>query len=77
MFKSLRAALLVARSLKRIADALEEQNRVQKIVLLELNNIVIPDPAKKWTKQEREIEVVYGEQATKEDDQETEEWNEK
>lgn len=74
MFKSLRAAMVLARSLKRIADALEEQNRIRKIELLEVYGLTIPDPGKKWSKQESEAEVIYGEQPTPEEQAEADEW---
>lgn len=63
-----RALYFFARSLKRIADAIEEQNRITKYQL-ELQGIVMPDPKRKFTKSEREVEVVYGEQPFKEEDE--------
>ena len=69
MFKNLHAAFVLARSLKRIADALERQNQIREVELLELHKVLVPDPKKKWSKQERETEVVYGEQPTKEEDE--------
>lgn len=67
MFRNLKAAFLLARSLKRIADALEHQNAIRETELLELHDIVIRDPKRKWSRAERESEVVYGEQVTPEE----------
>lgn len=58
MFKELRAAVQLSRSMQRIADALEDQNRIRRTELLE-QGIVVPEPGKKWTKQERETEISY------------------
>ncbi len=69
LFSTLKPALLLGRSLKRIADALDEQNYIRRVELLERYNLVIPDPKKKWTRQERASEVVYGEQPTEEEEQ--------
>jgi hypothetical protein len=55
---SVRAALMLSHSMKRIADALEDQNRIRRTELME-SGIVVPDPAKKWSKQERETEISY------------------
>ena len=59
MFKELRSAVKIAHSMQRIADALEDQNRIRRTELLELHNVVIPDPKKKWTKQELQTEISY------------------
>ena len=72
--QNIRSAFLLARSMKRIADALERQNQIRTTELLEIHGIVIPDPARKWSKQEREAEVIYGEQPTPEEEREAEEW---
>lgn len=74
VFQNLRAAFLLARSLKRIADALEQQNHIHAIELLELHQIVIPDPKKKWSKQEREAEVSYGDMPTTEEQELADQW---
>lgn len=75
--QNLRAAFLLARSMKRVADALELQNHIHRTELLEMHGIVIPDLTRKWSKQERETEVIYGEQPTPEEEREAEEWTEK
>ena len=77
IIQNLRSAFLLARSMKRIADALEMQNHIRRTELLEMHGIVIPDAARKWSKQEREAEVIYGEQPTPEEEREAEEWAEK
>jgi hypothetical protein len=59
MFKQLRAVLMLARSLRRIADALDEQNRIRKIELQELHGVSIPDPNRKFSKKELETEISY------------------
>ena len=63
--------------MKRIADALELQNHIRITELREMHDLVIPDPSRKWSKQERETEVIYGEQPTPEEEREAEEWTEK
>lgn len=68
-FRDLHTAFVLARSLKRIADALERQNQIREVELLEMHHVVVPDPKKKWTKQERETEIVYGEQPTNEEEE--------
>lgn len=59
MFNNLRSAFLLARSMKRIADALERQNAIRETELLEMHSIVVRDPKQKWSKEDREAEVVY------------------
>jgi hypothetical protein len=70
-----RALFFFARSLKRIADALEEQNRITKHQLLEMHGITVPDPKQKFSRSEREAEVIYGEQPTNEQEEWSEEEN--
>lgn len=74
VFRNLKAAFVLARSLKRIADALEDQNRIRKIEMEEIHGIVVPDPTKKWSKKETEVEVSYGEVATDEDQEMADRW---
>ena len=59
MFKELRSAVKLSRSIERMADALELQNHIRKIELSELHGITIPDPKRKFTKQEMETEISY------------------
>lgn len=72
--ESIRSTLLLARSMKRIADALERQNQIRATELLELHGIVIPDLDRKWSKKDREVEVSYGEQAVPTEDQEADDF---
>lgn len=72
--ESIRSTLLLARSMKRIADALEHQNQIRTVELLELHGIVIPDPARKWSKKDREVEVSYGEQPVPEEEHEADDF---
>ena len=77
IFQNLRAAFLLARSMKRIADALELQNHIRRTELLEMHGIVIPDIDRTWTKKDSEVEVIYGEQPMPEEEREAEEWAER
>ena len=76
MFKELRSAVKLAHSMQRIADALEEQNRIHKIELSYLHNITIPDPKRKWTKKELETEISYDTVLTPEEEQAADDWAE-
>jgi hypothetical protein len=78
VFKELRSAVKLSRSIERMADALELQNHIRKIELQELHGITIPDPKRKFTKQEMQTEISYesvpvGMQS--EDDLESESWD--
>jgi hypothetical protein len=59
VFKELRSAVKLSRSIERMADALELQNHIRKIELAELHGITIPDPKRKFTKQEMQTEISY------------------
>jgi hypothetical protein len=74
MFKGFRAILLFAKSMRRIAVALEEANRIKKEELLTVHGIVIPDPLRRWTREESEVTVTYGQQPTKDEDEEADDW---
>lgn len=76
MFKELRATVQLSHSLKRIADALEDQNRIRKIELSEMHNVTIPDPNRKWTKKELETEISYETLLTPEEEQAADDWAE-
>ena len=58
MLNGLRTLMFFSKSLRRIADALDEQNRLTRIHM-ETNGITIPDPKRKFSKEEREVEVTY------------------
>tara|TARA_R110000868_G_scaffold411621_1_gene706457 strand:+ start:1903 stop:2100 length:198 start_codon:yes stop_codon:yes gene_type:complete len=60
--------------MKRIADALERQNIIRVTELRELHNIVVPELGRDWKKEERETEVIYGEQPVSDED-EAAEWS--
>lgn len=58
IFRDLRAQVLLGRSLRRIAGALEEQNRIRKFEL-EQAGLILPEPNRKFTQKEAETEVSY------------------
>lgn len=69
MFKGVKALFFFAKALTRIAAALEEANRIKKFELLEMHQLLVSDPKQKFSKFDREAEVIYGEQPVKEEDE--------
>jgi len=75
ILKELRAVAKLAHSMQRMADALELQNHIRKIELSELHGITIPDPKRKFTKQEMETEISYDSVPVGMEAEEAESWD--